>query len=79
MPGLSGIEDRLAHVDLDQLLVGIDALELRPDRGVLLVHLAEPERRGSRGLQHVVQLGRLGQPVAVEIDGAGVMLAALGD
>ena len=72
------IEHRLAHVDLDQLLVGIDALELRPDRGVLLVHLAEPERRVARGLQDLVQLGRLGQPVAVEIDGAGVMLAALG-
>ena len=70
------IEHRPADVDLHQLLVGIDALELRPDRGVLLVHLAEPERRGCRGFQHIVQLGRLGQPVAVEIDGAGVMLAA---
>ena len=44
----------------------------------VLVHLAEPERGLARGLQHIVQLGRLGQPVAVEIDGAGVMLAALG-
>ena len=31
------------------------------------------------GHQHFVQLGRLDQPVAVEIDGAGVMLAALAD
>ena len=30
------------------------------------------------GLQDIVQLGRLGQPLAVEIDGAGVVLAALG-
>ena len=72
------IEHRPADVDLHQLLVGVDPLELRPDRGVVLVHLAEPERRGSGGLQDVVQLGRLGQPVAVEIDGAGVMLPALG-
>ena len=78
MPGLVRIEDRPADVDLDQLLVGIDALELRPDRGVLRIHLGEPERRFARRLEHVVQRGRLGQPIAVEIDGAGVMLAAHG-
>ncbi len=42
------IEHRPAHIDLHQLLIGIDPLELRPDRGVLLVHLAEPERSGGR-------------------------------
>ena len=72
------IEHRAAHVDLDELLVRVDARELRPDRGVVLVHPAKPERRGGRGLQDVIQRGRFDQPLAVQIDGAGVMLAALG-
>ena len=72
--GLFRVEDRATHIDLHQLLVGINALELRPDRRVVLVHLAEPERARVRGFQDVLQLGRLGQPLAVEIHGAGVML-----
>ena len=46
---LVGIEHRAAHVDLDQLLVRIDALELRPDRGVRRVHLGEPQLGVQRG------------------------------
>ena len=67
-----------AHVDLHQLFVRVDARELRPDRGVFLVHLAEPERRGRRRLQDVVQPRRLGQPLAVQVDGAGMVRPAFG-
>ncbi len=71
-------EDRLAHVDLDVLGVGIGPLELRPDRGVLVVHLAEPVGSAVRGFEHIIQFGCLKQPVTVQIDGAGMMLPALG-
>ena len=39
------VEHRPADVDLDLGLVGIDALELRPDRGVRRVHLGKPQLR----------------------------------
>ena len=59
--------------------MGFDALELRPDRGVLLVHFDRTRARWLPcGFHHLIQLGRLGQPVAVEINRAGVMVAALG-
>ena len=38
----------------------------------------KPRRGGSRGHQQFVQLGRLGQPFAIEIDSPGVMFAAPG-
>ncbi len=37
------VEHRLADVDLDLGLVGIDLAELRPDCGNLFVHLSEPQ------------------------------------
>ena len=76
-PRLLGIEHRLAHVDLDVLPVGIDVLELRPDRGLRFVSLSEPERALADGFEHVLLVRRLGQPVAVQVDRAGVMDAAL--
>ena len=36
-PRLLRIEDRLPHIDFHALAIGIDAFELRPDRGVFLV------------------------------------------
>ena len=78
MPGLFRIEHRLPDIDLHQLLIRVDALELCPDRGGVLVNLAEPERSLAGWLEHLVQIGRLGQPVAVEVDGASVMLPVFG-
>ncbi len=71
------VEYRATHVDLHQLRVGIHPFELRPNRSVVLVHLAEPERGGARRLEDILQLRRFVQPVAVEIHGARVVLAAL--
>src|SRR5208282_6803626 len=76
--GPAGIKDRAADVDFHLLLIGIDPLELRPDRSAGLVHLREPQRRAPDGLEHVIEPGRLREPLAVEIDSAGVMLAAPG-
>ena len=46
-------------------------------RGVV-VHLTEPEQNLAGWLQYLVQTGGLGQPLAVEVDGASVMLSSLG-
>ena len=45
---------------------------------VLVTPLRQPRRARPRRHQDFLQLGRLDQPVAVEIDGAGVMLPASG-
>ena len=74
--GLVRIENGPADIDLHQLLVGIDAFELRPERGVVAFHLAEPQRVFADGFHHVVLCRGFGQPLAVQIDGAGVMLAS---
>ncbi len=60
---LVGIEHGLADVDFDLSLIRIDVLELRPDRGAVLIHLGKPQRRVAGGLEHLVQFGRFGQPV----------------
>ena len=72
------IEHCLADVDLHLGFVRIDILELRPDRGGCLVHFPEPQRGVPDGFQHVIQLGRFGEPVAVQINGARVMVPSLG-
>jgi hypothetical protein len=75
---LLGVEYRLAHIDLYLGFVGIDAPELRPDIGVRLLHLSEPQRCVSDRFQHIIQPGHLGQPVAVQINGARVMFPSPG-
>ena len=57
------------------MLIGIDALNCAQIVVLVVVHLAEPKRVRARWLQHILEFGRLGQPVAVQINGARVMLA----
>jgi len=64
---LGGVENRLADVDLDLGLVGVDISELRTDRGVRLVYLPEPQWGVTDGLKDVVQFGRFGEPVPLQI------------
>ena len=74
-------EDRFADVDLHMgrfVVVRVDSGELRPNRGVVFVDLGEPHRLLSGGLQCFVHLRRFAQPVAVEIDAAGMVLALHG-
>ena len=78
--GRVGVEHRPADVDLHQSLVGVDARELGVEARRLLADLGEPEGPQLRGRsrENLVERGGLDQPVAVEVDGARVVLAPLG-
>ncbi len=69
------VGDRLTDVNLDELLIGINTGELRQECGRGRVNLTEPERMITRPIQDVLPRHGLIQPVAVEIDGTGVILA----
>ena len=64
---LGGIEDRTAHVDLDELPIRVGALEVRPDRGLVSAHLGVPDVAGSardRGCGRSFPSSRRGPPSA---------------
>src|SRR5580658_2772026 len=72
------IKDRLPRIDLDELSVRVHSLEVRPKRGPLIIHAAEPQRRAILCLQQFIQTSSFRQPIAVEIDRSCMVHATLG-
>ena len=77
-PYSGGVEDALPYIDFGELLVGIDPSELCPDCGVVGINFPKPEWLSVADLEEVILLGRLNQPLAIQVNGARVMLAMLG-
>jgi MFS family permease len=64
----------LADVDFNGLLVWVHALKLRPNGGVCVIHGSKPQRCGAGRCEHIGNICRFNQPVAVQINRAGMML-----
>ena len=75
--GLAWIENCFPDIDLNLICVWISAGKLRGDRGGFGIHRGEPKWVFSGRSKHIFGFDGLGKPVAVAIDSAGVVFAAI--